>query len=346
MSRTLFALACAALITVPAALADSAAQRTPTRIIAVGDVHGAAASFAAILQRAGLINEARQWTGGRTILVQTGDMTDRGAATVEGLDLLMSLERQAQKAGGRVHALLGNHEVMNLAGELRDASPEMVAALGGEARAREAFGPRGQYGRWLRGKPVALLLHGTVFMHAGINPEFSPESIEDINRRAKRELAQWDEGVRWLVRQGRLPEHPAFREAAEAARIEIEKLNAAAAAGEAPLDAPVTANLLLPVANIGVSSLFHADGPLWFRGFATWTDDEGAPLIAALLKRHRAVRFVSGHTVQPGGEIRDRFNGSVQLIDTGMLDGKYFPGGRPSALEIIGSDIREIYLDR
>ncbi len=119
------------------------ATQDAQRIVAIGDVHGAADAFVSILTTAGLIDANKQWIGGRTILVQTGDVTDRGAGTRAALDLLMSLEKQAAKAGGRVHALLGNHEVMNLTGHMRDASPEIFASFGGEAATRQAFGPDG-----------------------------------------------------------------------------------------------------------------------------------------------------------------------------------------------------------
>src|SRR3954470_5427140 len=89
------------------------------RVVAIGDVHGAGEPFVAILQRAGLIDAQRRWTGGATVFVQTGDLLDRGTAVREVLDLLMRLEPEAAKAGGRVQALLGNHEYMNLLGLTR-----------------------------------------------------------------------------------------------------------------------------------------------------------------------------------------------------------------------------------
>ena len=70
-----------------------------------------------------------KWTGGRTQLIQTGDYTDRGQGTRAVLDLLMALEDQAKDAGGRAFALLGNHEVMNLIGETRDATREIFATF-------------------------------------------------------------------------------------------------------------------------------------------------------------------------------------------------------------------------
>ena len=105
------------------------AQGTP-RIIAVGDIHGSIDGIKSILKITGLIDGSSKWIGGKTQLLQTGDYMDRGAGVRQVLDLLMSLEDQAKSAGGRAFALLGNHEVMNLIGETRDATPEIFANLG------------------------------------------------------------------------------------------------------------------------------------------------------------------------------------------------------------------------
>lgn len=322
------------------------ASLTPAgpRIVAIGDVHGASSEFAAILGRAGLIDEGRRWIGANAVLVQTGDVTDRGAGMRDALDLLMTLESQARRARGRVHYLLGNHEVMNMLGDLRDAGPEAIASFGGDAAMREAFGPRGKYGQWLRRKPIVARLDGTIYMHAGINPAFTEDSLDELNRRAAAEIEAWDAGVRWMVNRKLVPPSPPFREAIDAARAEIVRLNGLHEQGKAPRDAAESVAMLLPVANVPTSSLFHADGPLWFRGFNTWSDEEGAPIIASLLEKHRSERFVTGHSVQPGGRIRERFGGRLFLIDTGMLGGRFFPGGRPSALELLAGAIRPIYL--
>ena len=104
-------------------------RRRGPRIVAIGDVHGAFDQFVGILQAAGLIDAKRQWAGGPTVLVQTGDIFDRGAKVRDALDLLMRLEDEAKRAGGRVESLLGNHEVMNLLREFRDVSPAAYAAF-------------------------------------------------------------------------------------------------------------------------------------------------------------------------------------------------------------------------
>jgi len=95
----------------------AAAARSQERIVAIGDVHGAYPEFLSILRQTQLIDASQKWIGGRSILVQTGDLLDRGRGTRACLDLVMSLEREAPRAGGTVIPLLGNHEVLNLLGD-------------------------------------------------------------------------------------------------------------------------------------------------------------------------------------------------------------------------------------
>jgi hypothetical protein len=308
------AAAWAATGPVPVAAAPAA------RIVAIADVHGGYEPFVAILERTGLIDAQRKWTGGATVFVQTGDVTDRGAGVRQALDLLMALEPQAAAAGGRIQVLLGNHEVMNMLGNTRDATPEILASFGGEAAFREAFGPSGRYGKWLRAKPAIAKVDDTMFLHAGINPDATTDSIDTLNRSVRDLIAQWDAGVRTLVEKDLVLPLAPF---------------------DAVLDAAAAAKA--PIKDILGSHLFHPDGLLWFRGYSQWTDGEGEPRVAALLKRYKVKRIVSGHTVQPSGAITQRFGGRILLIDTGMLDGKFFPGGRASALEIRGDVVTPLY---
>jgi len=137
--RFLAALVAGALLWAPTQLLTAQA---PTRIVAIGDIHGAIAEFSRILVAAGLTDGTGRWTGGRTHLIQTGDYTDRGEGTRAVLDLLMALEPQASDAGGRVISLLGNHEVMNLIGDTRDVTREIFATFAdakSESRRQEAW---------------------------------------------------------------------------------------------------------------------------------------------------------------------------------------------------------------
>ncbi len=123
---SLLALAAVTLLAVAPA---TAAAGAPGRIVAVGDVHGAYDSLLTILRAADLVDGAGHWAGGDSVLVQTGDILDRGAEVDRVLDLLRRLQEEAADAGGRVVVLLGNHEQMNLLSDFRDVSPGAFAAF-------------------------------------------------------------------------------------------------------------------------------------------------------------------------------------------------------------------------
>lgn len=89
------------------------------RVVAVGDVHGDYGQFITLLRQAALIDDGEDRIGGRAHLVQTGDVPDRGPDSRKVMDLLKKLEKQARKAKGYVHALVGNHEAVNIYGDLR-----------------------------------------------------------------------------------------------------------------------------------------------------------------------------------------------------------------------------------
>ncbi len=118
-----------ATLCLAAALHLAFAAPDPARVVAIGDVHGNHDGLVSILRRTGVIDSSNRWAGGSTTLVQTGDVTDRGLGVKEALDLLMTLERDASRAGGRVVSLAGNHEVMNALGDTRDVNPDLYAAF-------------------------------------------------------------------------------------------------------------------------------------------------------------------------------------------------------------------------
>jgi hypothetical protein len=161
------------------------------RVVAVGDLHGDYEQTAAVLRSAGLIDVRERWSGGNTHLVQTGDVLDRGADGFKILDLLMRLEQEAARAGGRVHALIGNHEAMNLYGDLRYVSAEEWARFPRPDDRRKLLAPGGKYGKWLRSRNAIVKIGRTLFVHAGIGPNYGEFSIREINQRARDELADF-----------------------------------------------------------------------------------------------------------------------------------------------------------
>lgn len=383
----------AALGLLVAAVSAAPEGPDPERVVAVGDIHGDHDALVRLLTRAGLLDMGHRWVGGRTVLVQTGDYLDRGSQVRDVLDLLMGLQPQAAAAGGQVVVLLGNHEAMNLVGELRDASAAAFAAFTDDASARrqadalkayqkvmgrqvsvsrpalspptvlskddwlgahplgyveyrEALGPDGRYGKWLRERPVAARVGDTLFVHGGIDPDHVTQSIEEVNAQTRDELKRFDRVLRVLVSRGRALPFSTLQELFDAARREL-LIAEAVADGRAdeftgPSLGPGDLQVVQDFLRIGSWYLLNPNGPLWFRGYATWTSQEGATRLSAVLERHGVARVVVGHTMMTGLRVTPRFGGRVFLIDTGMLSSHY-KGGRASALDIRGADVRVIY---
>jgi hypothetical protein len=155
------------------------------QIVAIGDVHGDMGQFVKALKAAEVINDEENWTAGKTHLVQTGDILDRGPESRKAMDLLRKLEQQAAEAGGMVHPLLGNHEVMVMSGDLRYVHPSEVKAFGDQVSFRQAFSREGDYGKWLRGHNTVIKINDVLFMHGGLPPHWGKLSLEQINEEVR-----------------------------------------------------------------------------------------------------------------------------------------------------------------
>ena len=293
------------------------------RIVAVGDVHGAYDRFVEILQTAGILDRRLRWAGGRAHLVQLGDVVDRGPDSRRALDLVERLQDDARRSGGAVHALLGNHEVMRMTGDLRYVTPGEYEAFVtsrsedlrsdflsrvdpllrdqlpkemplGYLEMRVAFGPKGQYGERLRKLDAVVKINGVLFVHGGISPDIAGMSCDVLNTAVRREIT-----------------------------TDVE------AASSTPPDSSLSSG---------------ENGPLWYRGLAQ-EPDAFAQSANEILAKQNARAIVIAHTVTPGRRIEMRFGGKVFQIDTGMQPG-YVENGRASALEIKGGVFTAIYTDR
>jgi hypothetical protein len=162
------------------------------RIVAVGDVHGDCAQFLKALRAAEVLDGNENWIAGKTHLVQTGDVLDRGADSRKAMDLLMKLEAQASTAGGAVHALVGNHEAMVLLGDWRYVSEGEIKAFGGENEYRQAMSAKGKYGQWIRSHNAAIKINDLLFAHAGITPPLAKMSLAEINKAIRQGLQNGD----------------------------------------------------------------------------------------------------------------------------------------------------------
>jgi hypothetical protein len=362
-------------------LASAGPAKIPTEhaeaVVAIGDVHGDFDDFVAILQRVGLIDAQHRWTGGKTILVQVGDLLDRGPKPREAMDLLMSLEKEAPQAGGRVVSLLGNHEMMNIMGDLRyvtavnygsfaEANSEelqrsaykvytkwrgshaaLLAELAqpmelteaewmarhpvGFIEQREALGPKGNYGKWLREHPALADIGGVIFLHGGIHPDLAKMKLDAINARIRDEIKTFDADKQYLQDEDIILPFFNLQEITAVVKAELT----AELKSRVPSDQQ-RQDRLIKFLGYGEWLSVNGDGPLWFRGYDQWSEEEGAAHMGKLLEAFKATHIVVGHTVQKDGKIRPRFGDRVFLIDTGMLS-SYYPGGRASAMEICDS---------
>lgn len=158
---------------------DPAEYPLPPKILAVSDVHGNLRALTNLLQAHGVMDADLRWSFGRGHLVVVGDVFDRGPNATEVFWLIRSLEAQAQKAGGRVHMLLGNHEAMVLKGDLRYLHPKYQKLLRGTLPLGlpELYGPESELGRWLRTRSTLLRLGSYLFVHGGISPAFTKEGF-------------------------------------------------------------------------------------------------------------------------------------------------------------------------
>lgn len=231
------------------------------RIVAIGDVHGDLDATRRALRLAGAIDERDRWVGGRLVVVQTGDQTDRGDDERAILRLFDRLTAEAARAGGAFHALNGNHELMNSLLDLRyvteggfadfaDVASHLhgdsaLAAWPAEQRGRVmAFTPGGEYALLLAKRNTIVMVGENVFVHGGVLPHHAEYGIENINGEIRT----------WLRGEGEQPQW-----------------------------------------------VRGSDTPIWTRLYSQNPDDEACATVAQALEILGARRMIVGHTVHRQG---------------------------------------------
>lgn len=284
----------------------SASGSMQRRILSVADLHGDFRQTSGILRNLGLMDEAGGWAGGRDVLIQTGDIADRGQEELDVYKALFRLQDEAPASGGEVIILLGNHELMNLQGDYQFASKQTNISLGGSSANRtEVFSPSGWLGRRLRqrGQLVARIgeaygfTHPVVYTHAGILPAYAAE----VDRRL--------EG---------LGVDDAGQQAADALNAAVRQRLVDRTWEELSADN---------------ATHFSDAGPLWTRRLAKPFDVDVCVELEQSLRVFGATRMVVGHTPQSNGKVNHRCQGRLVLADT-VISSAYHGGGHPSAVEV------------
>jgi hypothetical protein len=345
------------------------------RLVVVGDAHGAFDNLSAILVQSGVIDEKGKWTGGTGHLVSLGDFLDRGADSRKIMDLLMDLQVQARKARGKVHVIVGNHELMNLTSDLRDVSlgeynsyqdleiaeereseRQRYEALSPEQRTvsfdekypagyfghRRALSPTGVYGAWLRSQPYMIVINNMALVHGGLPPMVAEYGLEGTNDQLQRMLSNYEEQWQALMGTGAEPIQAVPGTADSGAQLSIT-------------DPYLSFDKRLEFANTlpeergaafieaSSASLFSPDGPLWAREDSLCIPVTVEDTLLAALERVGVEKVLVGHTPTPDHRIETRMAGRVIMVDTGMQN-RVYEGGRASALVVEGGRARAIYL--
>lgn len=330
------------------------------RVVAMSDVHGAHDAFVRTLNASGLLDDNGRWSGGDSHLVITGDLLDRGPDSRDVMDLLMRLEDEAPESGGQVHLLLGNHEVMNLVGDLRYVSEEEYAAFAADEDAgerehwygqhlsrlgvedsvaireeferryppgffahRRAFRADGHYGAWLLQKPVIVVIDGTAFVHGGLAPSVAESGLEGVNRGMVERLRDYVEAMAALTDGGVLQPGDSFY---NHSRI----LDALPVEADRPADVEAAIETLRDLED---SPIHDSDSPLWYRGTVGCSPIVETARLVPVLEVLEASRVVVGHTPTVTHGVLSRLDGRVLEIDTGMLHAYYDGSGHALVIE-------------
>lgn len=154
-------------------------------ISVITDIHGQYTTYIDLLKGAGVIDKNLNWNFGSGHLVVLGDMFDRGDMVTEILWHLFGLEKQAEKAGGMVHVLLGNHEILTLRNSLIEINDKYrrVEAISNTDYA-DLYSEKSVLGKWLRFKPVIITINDIIFVHGGISMEMVRKNlkIDQVNK--------------------------------------------------------------------------------------------------------------------------------------------------------------------
>jgi hypothetical protein len=307
-----------------------------------------------------------------------GDLIDRGPRSPDVLERVIAMQREAREAGGRVHVLLGNHEVLVMVGDLRYVHPNDYAHFAtGEserqrdrafrklvrrdklygdvqriARAkfhrdrpegyfelREAFSSEGRYGSWLLEQKVMVIVNGVVFVHGGLGPPLEELSLAEINARAMDELRRMLELEEQLRDAEVLLASDDFRYKLKRLKTVIK--NPALVGRPGPRTGMIVhaARQLLRLYDDAL--VMRDDGPLWYRGSVLGGDPAQQRRVEKALSRLDARAVVVGHTPSHTGRVATHHDGQVIQLDTGMLTEHY--QGRASALRLADEELSVIY---
>ena len=175
-------------------------------VFSVGDIHGEYQTLLTLLKNNQIITKNQNWNFGNGHLVFCGDIFDRGDKVTETLWFIYNLEQQAKKNGGKVHFLLGNHEIMTLKGDHRYLHKKYTFIqnkLG--IKYSFLYNKNTVLGKWIRRKNSVIKINDILYVHGGLHPDIVKLglNLSEINQLIRYYLN--DEGfnnsIRFLINQ-------------------------------------------------------------------------------------------------------------------------------------------------
>ena len=301
------------------------------RVVAIGDLHGDYEQYINVMRSAGVLDKRGNWSGGKTHLVQIGDITDRGAHSRKIIDHLVKLAKQAKRKGGYIHMLIGNHEAMNVIGDLRYVSEGEFKAFTTRNSARlqdrqwdsqlewmkvntptfEELDLVAYRQEWEKTVPLGWVEHRTAWVLSGEYGSWVKENPVAVQINDT------------IFLHGGI--------SAKYCKFSLRSLTEQVIAGMKSFDPAVDSIVDDPL------------GPLWYRGLAT-EDEAGvfSQTLDNILTRYAAKRIVIGHT-PTGGVVWPRFDQRVVANDTGIAS---YYGSHTGILELTADGATAIYGER
>ncbi|KAG7337897.1 calcineurin-like phosphoesterase [Nitzschia inconspicua] len=312
------------------------------RLVCLGDVHGDMEALREFLTLAQVYDpHTDSWCGNNAILVQCGDILDRGTQELQCLQLLAKMSHQAQAQNGKVIVLVGNHEVLNAMGLFQYAlgdeeyeervAPVVDAQLGTKAWRTQYVG--NQPARWATYEPggllaasllanmkVAVKVGRTVLVHAGLRPEHIQKygGIPGMNQAFR----DW---IQLSVTSGWSGDNP----------VTYNNRGKYVTPNMAIQDAERRQTYYINSIPEFLSGGVGATGPIWMRDYSSPSDmpprnPQAQTMIDQTLDLLNADRMVMGHTIQR--QINGALDGKAWRVDVGASRGCI--AGAPEVLEI------------
>ncbi|KAH8738513.1 hypothetical protein FG386_001895 [Cryptosporidium ryanae] len=155
------------------------------RVVVIGDIHGDLKSLVTCLYLSGITDKNFNWAANNTMLIQIGDIVDRGPYAFQIYKLFNKLRNQAPLYNSKFIGLIGNHEIMNLCGQLQYVTNEDIETYGGSENRMFEWSDNGFIGKYVKTLKLVVRVNDSLFVHAGLHPKYAKVGINMLEQNSK-----------------------------------------------------------------------------------------------------------------------------------------------------------------